>query len=94
MKNQTEAIRDFFNDSEWLAIERALGDYQDYGEEEARIADSIEAKIYKLFKSDSLKVTDLQRRQKGEAHLKHFNRPPIYESLAKSHRTRCESDFF
>ena len=27
MKNQTEAIRDFFNDSEWLAIERALGDY-------------------------------------------------------------------
>ena len=59
VKNQTEAIRDFFNDSEWLAIERALGDYQDYGEEEAKIADSIEAKIYKLFKSDSLKVTDL-----------------------------------
>ena len=59
MKNQTEAIRDFFNDSEWLAIERALGDYQDCGEEEAKIADSIEAKIYKLFKSDSLKVTDL-----------------------------------
>ena len=53
MKNKTEAIRDFFNDSEWLAIERALGDYQDYGEEEAKIADSIEAKIYKLFKSDS-----------------------------------------
>tara|TARA_Y100000004_G_C8837896_1_gene379165 strand:- start:400 stop:588 length:189 start_codon:yes stop_codon:yes gene_type:complete len=55
----TEAIRNFFNDTEWEAIERALADFQDYGEEEAKIADSIEAKIYKLFKSDSLKVTDL-----------------------------------
>ena len=49
MKNQTEAIRDFFNDSEWLAIERALGDYADYGEEEARIADSIGDKIGLLY---------------------------------------------
>ena len=47
----TEAIRNFFNDTEWEAIERALADFQDYGDEEA--------KIYKLFKSDSLKVTDL-----------------------------------
>ena len=59
MKNKTEAIRDFFNDSEWLAIERALGDYQDYGEEEAKIADSIEAKIYKLFKSDIINNINL-----------------------------------
>ena len=49
MKNQTEAIRDFFTDSEWLAIERALGDYADYGEEEARIADSIGDKIGLLY---------------------------------------------
>ena len=55
----TEAIRNFFNDTEWEAIERAMADFQDYGDEEAKIADSIEAKIYKLFKSDSLKVTDL-----------------------------------
>ena len=55
----TEAIRNFFTDIEWEAIERALADFQDYGDEEAKIADSIEAKIYKLFKSDSLKVTDL-----------------------------------
>ena len=59
MKNKTEAIRDFFSDSEWLAIEEAMGDYQDYGERAEKLADSIEAKIYKLFKSDSLKVTDL-----------------------------------
>ena len=49
MKNKTEAIRDFFSVSEWLAIERALGDYADYGEEEAKIADSIGDKIYNLF---------------------------------------------
>ena len=47
--NKTESIRDFFSDSEWLAIERALGDYADYGEEEARIADSIGDKIGLLY---------------------------------------------
>ena len=55
----TEAIRNFFTETEWEAIERSLADFQDYGDQEAKIADSIEAKIYKLFKSDSLKVTDL-----------------------------------
>ena len=47
--NRTETIREFFSDSEWLAIERALGDYADYGDEEAKIADSIGDKIYNLF---------------------------------------------
>ena len=45
----TEAIRNFFNDTEWEAIERALADFQDYGDEEAKIADSIGDKIYNLF---------------------------------------------
>ena len=54
-----QAIRNFFTDTEWEAIERSLADFQDYGDQEAKIADSIEAKIYKLFKSDSIKVTDL-----------------------------------
>ena len=49
MKNQTEAIRNFFNDSEWLAIERALGDYQDYGERAEKLADSIRDKIGLLY---------------------------------------------
>ena len=45
----TEAIRNFFNDTEWEAIERALADFQDYGDEEAKIVDSIGDKIYNLF---------------------------------------------
>ena len=52
MKNKsfnTESIRNFFNYSEWLAIERALGDYADYGEEEAKIAESIGDKIGLLY---------------------------------------------
>ena len=52
MKNKsynTESIRNFFNYSEWLAIERALGDYADYGEEEAKISNDIGNKIYHLF---------------------------------------------
>ena len=86
MKNQTEAIRDFFSDSEWLAIEEAMGDYQDYGERAEKLADSIRDKIGSLYS---------QKQKKEEAHLEHFNRPPpFYEILSTSHRTRCEGDFF
>jgi len=49
MKNQTEAIRNFFTDSEWLAIEEAMGDYQDYGERAEKLADSIRDKIGLLY---------------------------------------------
>ena len=47
--NTTEAIRNFFTDTEWEAIERSLADFQDYGDEEAKIADYIGDKIYNLF---------------------------------------------
>ena len=49
MKNKTEAIRDFFSDSEWLAIEEAMGDYQDYGKRAEKLADSIRDKIGSLY---------------------------------------------
>ena len=49
MKNQTEVIRNFFTDSEWLAIEEAMGDYQDYGERAEKLADSIRDKIGLLY---------------------------------------------
>ena len=49
MKNKTEAIRTFFTDSEWLAIEEAMGDYQDYGEKAEKLADSIRDKIGLLY---------------------------------------------
>ena len=39
-----------FTDAEWDAIDSALNDYQDYGTEEANIADSIQAKIATIFR--------------------------------------------
>ena len=41
----TTAIRDYFTDEEWDAIDQAMGDFQDYGEEEAELADEIRYKI-------------------------------------------------
>ena len=59
-QKQLEIVKEFFTDEQWLAIEHALGDYQDYGDEQAEIASQIEAKIYKLFNTNSLKITDLK----------------------------------
>lgn len=42
-------VRNFFTDDEWSAIESAMGDYQDYGDEEADIANNIQNKLSKLF---------------------------------------------
>ena len=60
--DQKETIKSFFTDSEWLAIEEAMGDYQDYGDRASELSDSIGSKIYQLFKNDpkhDLKITDL-----------------------------------
>ena len=42
--------RQLFTDCEWDAISSAMKDYADYGDEEANIADSIDAKITQIFK--------------------------------------------
>ena len=42
--------KQLFSDAEWDAIDSALNDYQDYGTEEANIADSIQAKIATIFR--------------------------------------------
>ena len=49
---QKEVIKSFFTDSEWNAIDSALADYQDYGDKETALNDSVGRKIYELFKSD------------------------------------------
>ena len=59
-QKQLEIVKEFFTDEQWNAIEYALGDYQDYGDEQAEIASQIEYKIYKLFNTNSLKITDLK----------------------------------
>ena len=48
--------KQLFTDAEWDAISSALNDYQDYGDEEANLADSIQLKIstiYRLTENDS-----------------------------------------
>ena len=42
--------KQLFTDAEWDAISSAMGDYQDYGDEEAIIADSIQQKIYTIYR--------------------------------------------
>lgn len=48
---QMETIKEFFTDDQWDAISSALNDYQDYGDEESEIVDSIQDKITQLFKN-------------------------------------------
>ena len=45
--------KQLFTDAEWDAISSALNDYQDYGNEEAMIADSIQAKIAAIYRLTS-----------------------------------------
>ena len=46
----TTAIRNYFTEEEWDAIDQAMGDFSDYGGEEADLADSIRDKIGMLFR--------------------------------------------
>ena len=51
MFDKMQMIKEFFTDDQWDAISCALNDYQDYGIEEAEVADSIQDKIAQLFKN-------------------------------------------
>ena len=46
---QQAVIKSFFTDVEWDAIDSALSDYQDYGEEATELMVSISNKMYDLF---------------------------------------------
>ena len=45
--------KQLFTDAEWDAITSAMSDYSDYGNEEAMIADSIQAKIATIYRLTS-----------------------------------------
>ena len=49
---QLQTIKSFFTDDEWDAIDSALGDYQDYGDNEYQLMSSIRTKLSELFKND------------------------------------------
>ena len=44
-----QTVKDFFSDREWDAIDSALADYLDYGDEEAQLRNSIGQKMQMLF---------------------------------------------
>ena len=48
--DQLHLIRSFFTEDEWNAIDSALADYQDYGDNEAELMSSIGDKMYEMFK--------------------------------------------
>ena len=48
-QKELKMIEGFFTDEQWNAIENALGDYQDYGDNEAKLASQIDDKIYSLY---------------------------------------------
>jgi len=52
MQNQDlTVVRNFFTDDEWNAIESAMNDYADYGDEESDLASNIQSKLYQLFQN-------------------------------------------
>ena len=48
-QKELQIIEGFFTDSEWLAIEEALEDYKDYGDNSAKLASQIGDKIFSLY---------------------------------------------
>ena len=51
LNEQMSAVvyKQLFTDVEWDAISSAMGDYSDYGDEEASIADKIQQKIARIY---------------------------------------------
>ena len=47
--DQKQTIKSFFTQNEWDAIDSALADYQDYGQDETELMNSIGTKMHKLF---------------------------------------------
>ena len=51
-RDQKDTIKGMFTEDEWDAIYSAMGDFQDYGDEQTDLARSITSRIAELFKSD------------------------------------------
>ena len=48
-KPDLEIVRSFFTEAEWDAIDSAMADFQDYGDRETELMNSIGDKMYNLF---------------------------------------------
>ena len=49
LMDKTNAIRDYFTETEWDALFDAICEYQDHGEDESEMSAQIQSKITKLF---------------------------------------------
>ena len=66
--DQKETIKSFFTEDEWDSIFSAIQDFQDHGDSESVLANSIEDKIRALFRQTS-KQTVTQNPYKGFFHV-------------------------
>ena len=48
-RDQKDTIKGMFTEDEWDAIYSAMGDFQDYGDEQTDLARSITSRIAELF---------------------------------------------
>ena len=48
-KESATIYKQLFTDAEWDAIASAMGDYSDYGDEEASVANMIQTKIARIY---------------------------------------------
>ena len=48
-RDQKDTLKGMFTDDEWDAIYSAMGDFQDYGDEQTDLAKSIRSRIAELF---------------------------------------------
>ena len=74
----TTAIRDYFTDEEWDAIDQALCNFQDFGEEQAETAAIILDKIGMLFREGwhpSLRSASILSTLRGKKKRRFFNHP-------------------
>ena len=49
LKTDYTTVQNFFTEDEWEAIDSALADYQDYGDKETELMNSIGDKMYAQF---------------------------------------------
>ena len=49
-RDQRDTIKGMFTEDEWDAIYSAMGDFQDYGDKQTDLANSIRDRIVELFK--------------------------------------------
>lgn len=49
--HELAVIRNFFTEDQWNAIEWAMGDYKDHGDDQHDLADEVLNKIHDLFAS-------------------------------------------